>query len=702
MFSSSASSRRFADQRSAATEFEPLVTVTGPAAEDARAFGNWSGSGHGPLIPTATPFSASQETPAVTPLASWMIRDGRYTGGSEQLRLELRVDAGVSRIMSADLFAIAADGAAVWLASLRTKPPELFDPATGGWGVIATDRNGNIADGRIALQPMGATTVRGDLTLHQPLEGLPWGRPIVIGLEWQGQAMRRLGLEIEQEDGVAPPPSIQFNGMSMSIEQALANAGIETWAAGLTSTLPPPPEPRAGDDQRGWSEKDLEGLMRDFAETPLGQPAFELRMLWLSRSNRRGLLGIMFDSEDDLQRQGLAVFADEIRSLVSPADAGRKLIQTSVHEIGHALNLAHRFERVVGRADSASFMNYDWRYKGGKRAGEFWQRFTFSFDEDELAFLRHGPLASLIPGGHSFHSVRYWAEGNGGYSPYLNEVPLAGLRLEILPPQSGAHLFAFGQPVLLGLRLTNTGSRPIRVPTYLLDAKAGFLEIGVRRLDLSDRDRRDVRSFTPIIARCFDLMAEELRILQPAESMSDNLNLTFGAAGFPFAEPGFYEVTAYLIIYDPAANRELVAPAPAIRIRVASPQGLQEERQALMLFSSTVGRYFALGGTFRSGAEAMLDEILDERLAGSRRSKKDKDSVACDGVAANIIRSRAFRLGRNYHGRIGGMVKEVHRADQAAALHELDRLDDDALAVFDPITAGSTERYRKRLRDEMS
>ena len=125
----------------------------------------------------------------------------------------------------------------------------------------------------------------------------------------------------------------------------------------------------------------------------------------------------------------MAVFAEEIRSIPG-IDNDRKLIQTSVHELGHALNLAHRFERVVGRADSTSFMNYDWRYRGGNKRDEYWSRFAFTFDPDELSFLRHGPRSAVIPGGAPFHSIRYWNEGTGGYSPYVPERPLSGFKLD--------------------------------------------------------------------------------------------------------------------------------------------------------------------------------------------------------------------------------------------------------------------------------
>ena len=65
-----------------------------------------------------------------------------------------------------------------------------------------------------------------------------------------------------------------------------------------------------------------------------------------------------------------------------------------MHELGHALNLAHTW--LVGRPDTTSFMNYPQRYPHGTtfadRAHNYWKDFDYKFDPEEIFHLHHGFL----------------------------------------------------------------------------------------------------------------------------------------------------------------------------------------------------------------------------------------------------------------------------------------------------------------------
>lgn len=54
------------------------------------------------------------------------------------------------------------------------------------------------------------------------------------------------------------------------------------------------------------------------------------------------------------------------------------------------------------------------------RQEEFWNSFQYTFDTDELEFLRHAPLAPVIPCGSAFHLAVYWADGDGG-TPHTSQ-----------------------------------------------------------------------------------------------------------------------------------------------------------------------------------------------------------------------------------------------------------------------------------------
>jgi hypothetical protein len=654
---------------------------------DACAYLLSTGIGDAPFSPAAMPPTPSDggtlsRVGALQPSArdTASVEDGRYRGGNQEVTIELRVDRAGAGVVSGDVFRLLA-GERHYVASFRTAPGLRIDFATAEWPIIGQDEADRRVQGRLSLAPQTDPpgSLVGRLILDAPLEGLPARRAIPFVAERAGSSFRTLGLEIELEERVAPLGSYAVGDRRITVEDALGTAGIETYTTGIQTSIP-----RNAD---GWSMAQLHALMSDIAQASLSQRAWEIHLLVLSKSDRSGLLGVMFDSSDALQRQGTAVFADEIRG-IQGIDPDRKLIQTTVHELGHALNLAHRFERVVGRADSTSFMNYDWRYRGGNRSSEFWNRFQFTFDPDELEFLRHAPLPPLIPGGAPFHSIAYWADGQGGYSPYVPEAPLAGFQMALKVPVDPP-LLAFAQPVMLEVALTNNSGRALTVPSFLLDPKAGFIELIVRRVNTGAFAPGGTQSlsFVPVMQRCFEWDAADAIVLEHGQTMADNVNLTFGSGGFAFAEPGTYEVTALLVIFDERNQRELVARSNTVRLRIASPKTNDEERDAMLFFSDEVGMYLALGGSpALEGARQKLAEIVDRR----------KHDVG-DALVAHITRAMAIDATRQYVRYVKGKF-ETHSAQLPEAVKLFDELEQGGMQTFDASTLRSTNEIAKRSR----
>ncbi|MFO7681404.1 MAG: acetyltransferase [Chloroflexota bacterium] len=606
-----------------------------------------------------------------------VLQNGRYLGGNAFIKVNLRVDEAVSGVISADFFRSDLSIPS-YVASIRTTPGQRIALADGNWLIIAEDEHGGKATGTLTLQATGMdpATLTGDLFLHSAIHGLPSRRNVSFAAEWASAEMRTIGVELETEQNVDPLPEFDYRGQPISLEVALLKSGIHVVETGRPSDIPVNPN--------GWGNTQLHTLLRDFSQASLSQRAWELHLLLLSRSTRNGLLGVMFDSEDNLPRQGTAVFASAIRDLFGTS-ADRKLIQTTTHELGHALNLAHRFERVVGRADSLSFMNYDWRYKGGNHRHEYWNKFDFAFDDDELEFIRHAPLPALIPGGAPFHSINYWADGNGGYSPYVPEVDMSGYRLTLTPPLGGP-VFEFGQPVFLGVELTNETGRTIDIPPVLLDPKAGFLEVLIRRWqgDSNTGDLSNADIFVPVFQRCFDLDESVFDIVPDGKSIKDNLNLTFGSGGFAFAEPGVYDVTALVVLYDSANQRDRIIRSNTLRIRVGVPKSQAEEQDGMVLLRSDVGLYFALGGS--DG----LDKA-DDDLSALMERRMGKAKLVTDPVSANIVRCKGINAGRPYIRYQSGKYTE-RDGDRAEAASWLEKLSSRALKAFDAATAASTEQ----------
>ena len=606
--------------------------------------------------------------------------DGRYAGENGELRVELRVDEKVSGIISADFFRLDVNGE-TWVASIRTNPGSRISLRNRFWSIVGEDQAQSLATGRLtlAVEQSEPLTLSGTLRLDRPLAGIRGREDITFTVVWQSEALRTLGLELEREANISELPTFPFNGQEITVSSALAKAGLEIVTAGQPSMIPTPPT--------GWGTAQLHALMQEYAQASLLEAKWELHLLLLGKPSRLGLLGVMFDTTANLPRQGSAVFAEEIRRL-APDNYKRKLIQTTIHELGHALNLAHRFEREVGRADSTSFMNYDWRYRGGGQTQEFWRKFDFTFDPDELAFLRHAPLSAVIPGGHAFHSVSYWAEGNGGYSPYFPEVRISDLELKLTGPIGGV-VFDFLQPVFLQVELINRTRQSLELPNWLLDPKAGALDVIVRRVTDSGSTDRAVL-WAPVMQRCYELVPQAVDTVAAGGSICRNLNLTFGAGGFTFAEPGEYEVQTVVSLPNQSQQREYIIPSNRLRIRIGYPQTREEEKDAMVLLRRDVGLYFALGGSHVLEAARDDLEAICARRQGQLRKIKDP-------LVTNIVRCAGIDAGRTYvRRRDGRFIIEEGQRERAADL--LEKLDDQDLQAFDFDTATNTKKLAQKHR----
>ena len=607
-----------------------------------------------------------------------MIRDGRYRAETREIVVDLRIDHDVCGVISGDVFRRERD-AEHYVASFRTPPGQPIARDAREWAIVGQDEQGRTAGGRLSVEVGQGDEARltGSLVFDSGLHGLPSRRAIAFDARRVAAALRRVGIETEREADVEPPEDHDVDGRSMSVEAVFRRAGIETYPLDGDSIIPSDKVP-----SNGWESAQLYTLMHDLAHASLARRAWEVHLLVLSKSSPASVFGVMFDKNAWLPRQGAAVFAKTIREL-RPNDHVRKVLQTTVHELGHAVNLAHRFERAVGHGDSLSIMNYDWRYRGGGRANDFWDDFTFTFDPDELEFLRHAPLPALIPGGAPFHSASYWADGHPGFPPVVPEEGIGGVTLKLEPPGTGA-LFAFAQPVFLSVTLANVDAPPFAFAMSSLDPKSGFLEVLIKRRTIGAAPGLvGASTFAPVVRRCFDLVGGDVIEMRPGSSYEENLNLAFGSRGFAFSEPGTYEVTALLSLTDPQRQRDYVVRSNTVLVRIAAPRNAAEEREALKLFEDDIGLYIALGGADVLDVDGVVSEVID------RRTSDNPD----DPIVAALVRAQALDSSRAYVRCRRGRTFERRepKYEKAAAL--FDRLrKGNALAAFDKSTAARTAK----------
>ncbi len=294
----------------------------------------------------------------------------------------------------------------------------------------------------------------------------------------------------------------------------------------------------------------------------------------------------------------------------------------------------------------------------------------------------------MIPGGRAFHSVSYWAEGNGGYQPYYPEVMITELALTLTPPTGGT-VFEFLQPVFLQVQLTNRTGQALEMPDWYLDPKQGALQIVVRRVS-GGTEATEPRLWVPMMQRCYDVEFRAADFVPDGGSIARNLNLTFGAGGFAFAEPGEYEIQAVVSFPNRNLRREFIVPSNTLRVRIGYPRSREEEQDALVILRDDVGTYFALGGS------RVLDKARNQ-LEGIKERRQGRAKKIKDPIVANIVRCAGIDAGRAYL-RLKNGKYVVEKGDRERATELLEQLDDEALRAFDSDTAFNTKRLASKHR----
>jgi len=374
--------------------------------------------------------------------------------------------------------------------------------------------------------------------------------------------------------------------------------------AGFNVSVAPqgPPIPVAGAGVDGvWSDTEMHDAMQAHWSRFRDQAQWAMWVFHAAmHESGRSLGGVMFDDIGPNHRQGTAIFTE---SFISHAPAGdpaavawvaRMRFWTACHEMGHAFNLAHSWQKSLGtpwlpisdEPEARSFMNYPYNVSGGETA--FFEDFGFRFSDPELLFMRHAPRSFVQMGNAD------WFDHHGFEEASVSREPKLALVVRVNREKP---LLQFMEPAVVELKLTNISRQPMIVPKDLLEDSHHLTLV-------AKRGRDPARSWSPFASACHE---PEVRVLAPGDSMYAPIFLGAGKGGWMVAEPGVYQVQACLHLPD----GEDIVSAP-MELRVAPPAGYDEEMMAQDLFTQDVGRALAFDGTRElSTANQALRETVD-------------------------------------------------------------------------------------------
>ena len=293
-------------------------------------------------------------------------------------------------------------------------------------------------------------------------------------------------------------------------------------------------------------------------------------------------------------RQGVAVFWREFLDFHpnAPAwDRDRRFLRTIVHELGHALNLAHAW--LVNRADSTSFMQYPQRYPHGtsfqQRDQNYWRDFTYDFDPEEIFHFAHGFLNEVIPGGSN--EFMEWTPSSVFRDPTAGGTR-ANLALTVTP---GRPAYRFMEPVTVDVEVRNIGYDPI--PVGGLSPSYGNVRYVIRRPDGT------IHEYSPLHHRCELAKAEVTR----DEPHRRTTSLAVGTRGWTFDVPGRYEITA--VLPDPSTGAVVVSRPTSFWVAYPGNEDEEVARRALERDASLF--LYLKGGEHLDRGKELMAEVAE-------------------------------------------------------------------------------------------
>lgn len=439
---------------------------------------------------------------------------------------------------------------------------------------------------------------------------------------------------------------------TLSLETVYERAGFNVRMSPNTTVIPATDAGANGT----WSDAEMHNAMVTYWSRFANRPQWALWVLYAARHDTgRSLGGVMFDDIGPNHRQGTAIFTDSFIQDNPPGDpdpAGwRRRMQfwTAIHEMGHAFNLAHSWQKALSgpfghpwvplanEPEARSYMNYPFRVAGGEAT--FFSDFGFRFTDDELVFMRHAPRRFVQMGNEA------WFFNHGFEAPGAQS-QTGDWALQIRPNRD-ANAYRFLEPVSMELKLTNTSGAAVHEdPDMLQDGRHVTVYL--------QREGGPVRQWRPMMTRCHDTHAEKL---DSGESLYGAHLISAATDGFLIDEPGFYKVQAAVDM-----TGEIVV-SNVLRVYVGPPAGGEEAAVAPDFFTEDVARVLA----FR-GAPAL--ETANAALANVVERCADNPVAAHARVALSAPGLRDFKVLDVAAGRDGLKLSSTsNKVAQAADAH---------------------------------
>lgn len=571
-------------------------------------------------------------------------KSGLYETMFSQFHFELRLDVDGSFSQNQVSVTLTNQFPSHWIANLSVRSP-------ASWEGSIWFRNGSADDVTISGLRPNRFRIEWSETSNSESVQLTFLRDfqslLTITLERESEFFHEVEFEIDHQLGVDvlteydthahPRRPSDLPHETLTLTEAFARAGVNVSVTDGGNVFD---ASRAGADAE-WARSELNDAMMANWSRPDGTPWSMWVMAASKFDDEPGsvVFGIMFDSIGNFHRNGTAVFNTSIENFYPSgtpnraATIQRHKFRTLAHEIGHAFNLAHSWQKeirqpwhpgVSNEVEARSFMNYPGRVQGGENA--YWNDFRFRFSSQELQFMRHAPADFVAMGGED------WLQNHADVAvdpeaPVINNGLALHLRVQRKQP-----IFDYLEPVRIELKLENTTKKPISVPSEILNDMAKMKIYVTRR----GGDTTQVR---PYAVECF--APTEDHTLNAGKSLYGEVYLSSASNGWLISEPGQYEVVIGVnsICQCESSQRDNLATGRMV-LYVRPPaahERMDYEQVAQDYFSEEVGRVLSFGGS-------RLLEKANNYLKGlSERLPECQASIHAQ-LALHMPDTRAYKL----------------------------------------------------------